>query len=44
MILEEQLMPGDLVLFMGAGNLNQVIPQVMAYFADVEVPSLQEVC
>jgi UDP-N-acetylmuramate--alanine ligase len=43
-ILEEQLMPGDLVLFMGAGNLNQVIPQVMAYFADAEVPSLQEVC
>jgi UDP-N-acetylmuramate--alanine ligase len=43
-ILEEQLMPGDLVIFMGAGNLNQVIPQVMAYFADAEVPSLQEVC
>jgi UDP-N-acetylmuramate--alanine ligase len=43
-ILAERLSPGDLVLFMGAGNLNQIIPQVMAYYADVEVPSLQEVC
>ena len=43
-ILEKHLMAGDLVLFMGAGNLNQIIPQVMAYFADAEVPSLQEVC
>jgi UDP-N-acetylmuramate--alanine ligase len=43
-ILEEQLRAGDLVLFMGAGNLNQIIPQVMAYFADAEAPSLQEVC
>ncbi len=43
-LLEQHLKPGDLVLFMGAGNLNQIIPQVMAYFADTEVPSLQEVC
>jgi UDP-N-acetylmuramate--alanine ligase len=43
-LLEEQLMADDLVLFMGAGNLNQIIPQVMAYFADAETPSLQEVC
>ena len=43
-LLEEHLRSGDLVMFMGAGNLNQIIPQVMAYFADAEVPSLQEVC
>ena len=43
-ILEDHLRSGDLVLFMGAGNLNQIIPQVMAYFAEAEVPSLQEVC
>lgn len=38
------LRPGDLVLFMGAGNLNQIIPQVMAYYAEVESPSLQQAC
>jgi UDP-N-acetylmuramate--alanine ligase len=42
--LAQTLLPGDLVLFMGAGNLNQVIPQVMAYYAEAEVPSLQEAC
>lgn len=42
--LAHSLRPGDLVLFMGAGNLNQIIPQVMAYYADLEVPSLQEAC
>lgn len=26
------LKPGDLVLFLGAGNLNRVIPEVMAFF------------
>jgi UDP-N-acetylmuramate--alanine ligase len=38
------LKPGDIVLFMGAGNLNQIIPQVMAHYADIEAPSLQEAC
>ncbi|HSM83974.1 MAG TPA: UDP-N-acetylmuramate--L-alanine ligase [Nodosilinea sp.] len=42
--LLHSLKPGDLVLFMGAGNLNQIIPQVMAYYAEAEVPSLQEAC
>ncbi|HIK44501.1 MAG TPA: UDP-N-acetylmuramate--L-alanine ligase [Leptolyngbyaceae cyanobacterium M65_K2018_010] len=42
--LTSSLRPGDLVLFMGAGNLNQIIPQVMAYYAEAEVPSLQEAC
>lgn len=42
--LAHSLRPGDLVMFMGAGNLNQIIPQVMAYYAEAEVPSLQEAC
>lgn len=42
--LAHSLRSGDLVMFMGAGNLNQIIPQVMAYYAEAEVPSLQEAC
>ncbi|TVU53290.1 MAG: UDP-N-acetylmuramate--L-alanine ligase [Arthrospira sp. PLM2.Bin9] len=30
--LFQLLKPGDLVLFLGAGNLNRVIPEVMAFF------------
>jgi UDP-N-acetylmuramate--alanine ligase len=43
-MLASSLRAGDLVLFMGAGNLNQIIPQVMAFYAEAEVPSLQEAC
>ena len=43
-VLTSGLRPGDLVLFMGAGNLNQIIPQVMAHYAEAEAPSLQEAC
>lgn len=43
-VLTSHLRPGDLVLFMGAGNLNQIIPQVMAHYAEAEAPSLQEAC
>ncbi|OCR02644.1 UDP-N-acetylmuramate--L-alanine ligase [Oscillatoriales cyanobacterium USR001] len=28
------LQPGDLALFLGAGNLNQIIPDVMAFYQD----------
>lgn len=31
-LLREILKPGDLVLFLGAGNLNQIIPQLMGEF------------
>jgi UDP-N-acetylmuramate--alanine ligase len=31
-LLAQMLQPGDLALFLGAGNLNQIIPQVMAFF------------
>lgn len=34
-LLAEQLQAGDLVLFLGAGNLNQIIPQVIARFQDL---------
>jgi UDP-N-acetylmuramate--alanine ligase len=47
-VLTSSLRPGDLVLFMGAGNLNQIIPQVMAHYAEAEAeaeaPFLQEAC
>jgi UDP-N-acetylmuramate--alanine ligase len=41
-LLTEILQPGDLVLFLGAGNLNQIIPEVMTYFQDVEQELSQE--
>lgn len=31
-LLSDLLQPGDLALFLGAGNLNQIIPEVMAYY------------
>ncbi|MER3435610.1 MAG: UDP-N-acetylmuramate--L-alanine ligase [Leptolyngbya sp. ERB_1_1] len=34
--LAKLLTPGDLVIFLGAGNLNQIIPEVMAYQQSVE--------
>lgn len=34
--LMEQLAPGDLVIFLGAGNLNCVIPELTAYLARLE--------
>jgi UDP-N-acetylmuramate--alanine ligase len=36
--LETQLMPGDLVLFLGAGNLNQVIPDLVRFYEDYVEP------
>jgi UDP-N-acetylmuramate--alanine ligase len=34
--LIETLEPGDLVLFLGAGNLNRVIPELMTFYQQVE--------
>ncbi|HIK27938.1 MAG: UDP-N-acetylmuramate--L-alanine ligase [Oscillatoriaceae bacterium SKW80] len=34
--LSEILQPGDLALFLGAGNLNQVIPEVLSFHQTVE--------
>ena len=41
--LKAHLQPGDLVIFLGAGNLNQIIPEVMAFHHALEVQSPQEV-
>lgn len=35
--LTQTLLPGDLALFLGAGNLNQIIPEVMASIRQVNV-------
>ncbi|NEQ27077.1 MAG: UDP-N-acetylmuramate--L-alanine ligase, partial [Microcoleus sp. SIO2G3] len=40
--LMEQLAPGDLVLFLGAGNLNRIIPELTAYFQRLEADSAPE--
>ncbi|MBF1999487.1 MAG: UDP-N-acetylmuramate--L-alanine ligase [Synechococcales cyanobacterium M58_A2018_015] len=37
--LMESLLPGDLVLFLGAGNLNRVIPELVAFYQQVEQKS-----
>jgi len=34
--LTQNLQPGDLALFLGAGNLNQIIPEVMAVYEGVD--------
>ncbi|MBE9121005.1 UDP-N-acetylmuramate--L-alanine ligase [Tychonema sp. LEGE 07199] len=36
--LKENLQPGDLALFLGAGNLNQIIPEVMACYQAASRP------
>lgn len=41
--LMEQLQPADMALFLGAGNLNRVIPAVMESFKGVEVQAVQQV-
>lgn len=37
--LQNILLPGDLALFLGAGNLNQIIPELMAYYQEMELCS-----
>jgi UDP-N-acetylmuramate--alanine ligase len=39
-LLGEILKPGDLALFLGAGNLNQVIPEVMAHHQRIDKTQL----
>lgn len=43
-LLTELLIPGDLALFLGAGNLNQLIPEVMAFHQTVEQGLSEEWC
>ena len=42
--LNETLQPGDLALFLGAGNLNQIIPEVMTFHEQVAKVMPQERC
>jgi UDP-N-acetylmuramate--alanine ligase len=43
-LLTTILMPGDIALFLGAGNLNQLIPEVMAFYQSVEQGLAQGYC
>lgn len=38
--LRSTLEPGDLVLFLGAGNLNRVIPELLAHYQQLEAESV----
>jgi UDP-N-acetylmuramate--alanine ligase len=38
--LKQILKPGDLVLFLGAGNLNRVIPDLLAYYQSLDLETL----
>jgi UDP-N-acetylmuramate--alanine ligase len=40
--LTQTLQPGDLALFLGAGNLNQIIPQVMEFYQKADSDSSKE--
>jgi UDP-N-acetylmuramate--alanine ligase len=37
--LTQTLRPGDFALFLGAGNLNQIIPQVMDFYQQADIDS-----
>lgn len=39
--LMEALHPGDLVLFLGAGNLNRIIPELIAFYQQIEQTKAQ---
>lgn len=38
--LTESLQPGDFTIFLGAGNLNQIIPQVMDFYEQQELTQI----
>ena len=40
--LTENLQPGDLAIFLGAGNLNQIIPEVVAFYEQTAQGMSQE--
>jgi UDP-N-acetylmuramate--alanine ligase len=43
-LLQQLLTPGDLALFLGAGNLNQLLPEVMTCHQTIEQGLSQEWC
>ena len=42
--LTETLQPGDVVLFLTAGNLNQIIPELIAFYEQIDPAQIQEAC
>ena len=42
--LTEMLQPGDVVLFLTAGNLNQIIPELIAFYDQTDPAQIQEAC
>ena len=42
--LTETLQPGDIVLFLSAGNLNQIIPELIAFYEQTDPVQIQEAC
>ncbi|NET35793.1 MAG: UDP-N-acetylmuramate--L-alanine ligase [Cyanothece sp. SIO1E1] len=42
--LTEVLLPGDIAVFLGAGNLNQIIPEVMAFYQQIEQSLSKQLC
>ncbi|MDJ0706322.1 MAG: UDP-N-acetylmuramate--L-alanine ligase [Leptolyngbyaceae cyanobacterium MO_188.B28] len=42
--LTETLQPGDVVLFLTAGNLNQIIPDLIAFYEQTDLSNRQEAC
>lgn len=42
--LMETLLPGDLVIFLGAGNLNRIIPELVTFYQQVEQRQSQIYC
>jgi UDP-N-acetylmuramate--alanine ligase len=43
-LLTQILVPGDLALFLGAGNLNRVIPEIIAFYQGVEADKSEDCC
>ncbi|MEM7648568.1 MAG: UDP-N-acetylmuramate--L-alanine ligase, partial [Cyanobacteria bacterium P01_A01_bin.70] len=41
-VLVERLQPGDMALFLGAGNLNRIIPDVMEPFMNAEIQAVRQ--
>lgn len=42
--LKADLIPGDLVLFLGAGNLNQIIPELTTFYQQIDQSDAQPSC
>nr|B8HWY0.1 RecName: Full=UDP-N-acetylmuramate--L-alanine ligase; AltName: Full=UDP-N-acetylmuramoyl-L-alanine synthetase [Cyanothece sp. PCC 7425] len=43
LFLKQTLRPGDLVLVLGAGNLNQIIPELLDYYQTLPIETISEV-